>query len=107
MLDLAFYDVMGFPPGRGGAPAQVGFLEIKKERFVEIADLIQHRLPDHHRRAGRPVHPPRKLRLGQRDHMPGQKAGDRTGADRRLELARHRGEAERGLVRGAVGAAQP
>ena len=40
----------------GDAVAQVGFLEIQEEPFIEQADLVQRRLPEHHAGACAPIH---------------------------------------------------
>src|SRR6056297_4327520 len=94
MLDPAVGHVMGLPARPRGAAAEVGFLEIEKERLVEAANGIKYLLPDHQARPRQPVNGLRGLWQRKGHGGAAQEAADGADARGTFELAQDGREAK-------------
>ena len=76
--DDAVRHVVHLPAGLLRAEAEVDFLEVEKEAFVEEPDLVEHFSSEHHSRAGDPVHGHRLVPELQQQLPVVQELGERT-----------------------------
>ena len=105
--DPAFGDIPARPTVPGRPPTQVGFFVIEKIIFVQKADGLQNRRPDHQARTGKPVEACRLVGKRRRHDPSLQKPGYDADLQRGLEFAGDRMKAKRGFLPRPVRMLQP